>query len=303
MRTSILAVFAVVSLFVSERRAGAWWADGHELIAAIAYGQLSTVEQGKVDDILSHHPNFSTWSSGGASHLEIFMKSSTWADDVRNYNDPTTHPDWHFIDYKLKPQSYPFRADLHPTDNAVVGIRQLTDWLQDSHLSQIEQAKNLAFLIHFVGDIHQPLHCESLFNSTFNSYPDGDKGGNRFIVYTNSASNTKTKLHSLWDGLLGDGQNLTDIEAKVAPLLTSHPRTDFTAQLTEIDPKHWSLETRALAVSLGYKPLPALNGTSSHPVTLPATYIDDARAKSEAQAALAGYRLADKIKDILALLP
>src|SRR6266568_5396436 len=226
-----------------------------------------------------------------------------WADEIRNYSDPSTHADWHFIDYKLKPKSYPMRADLKPNDNAVVGISQLKDWLDDPHFPPPEQAKNLAFLIHFVGDIHQPLHCESLFNATFSAYPDGDKGGNRFIVNTNATATQNTKLHSLWDGLLGDGEKLTDIEARVGPLMTAHPRTDFAAQLAKTDAKDWSLESRALAISTGYKPLPALDGTSNHPVVLPSNYAGQARNLGEKQAALAGYRLADTIKAIIAANP
>jgi len=298
----ISTLVSVVSLLVPPA-ARAWWADGHELIAAIAYHELTPTEQARVDTMLSQHTNFTTWSAGGASHLEVFMKASIWADDIRNYNDPSTRADWHFIDYKLKPQSYPMRAALKPTDNVVVGLNQLTDWLEDSHLPPPEQARNLAFLIHFVGDIHQPLHCESLFNATFSTYPDGDKGGNRFMVHTNATTTHSTKLHSLWDGLLGDGEKLTDIEARVGPLTTAHPRTEFTSQLAKPDPKDWSLESRALAISTGYKPLSALNGTTSHPITLPSNYMDEARTLSEKQAALAGYRLADTIRAIFAANP
>jgi hypothetical protein len=305
MKPSALSVLIFMIGVLVPSVTHAWWADGHQLIAAIAYQQLTATEQARVDTILAQHPNIATWSSGGASHLEIFMKASTWADEIRNYNDPSTHADWHFIDYKLKPTTYPTLADLKPTDNVVVGITQLTGWLDDPHVTPPEQAKNLAFLIHFVGDIHQPLHCECLFNSTFpaTTYPDGDRGGNRFMVYTNATMTHKTKLHSLWDGLLGDGEALTDIEARVGSLMTAHPRSDFSAQLAKTDPNDWSLESRALAISTGYKPLPALNGTTSHPVTLPANYMSQAQSLSEKQAALAGYRLADKIKAIIAANP
>jgi len=280
--------------------ARAWWADDHELIAAIAYQELSSAEQARVDAILAQHPKFPTWSAGGAPTVEIFMKASTWADEIRNYNDPTTHPNWHFIDYKLKPNSYPQKPDLNPTDNAVVGLKQLMAWLDDPHLAPDEQAKNLAFLIHFVGDIHQPLHCECLFNSTFASYADGDRGGNRFYVYTNSNSTGKDKLHSLWDSFLGDKESLSTIEGRVSTITSAHQRSDFTTQLAKTDPQDWSIESRAFAVSEGYKVLPALNGTSAHPVTLPANYISEGVALSESQAALAGYRLADTLKLLLA---
>jgi hypothetical protein len=298
-----LASAIVTILTISLTRASAWWADGHELIAAVAYQELTPAEQGKVNGLLAQHPQFPTWSGGGTSSLEIFMKASTWADEIRNYNDPSTRANWHFIDYKLKPKSYPFRPDLNPTDNAVVGISQLVVWLDDPHLAAAEQAKNLAFLIHFVGDIHQPLHCECLFNTTFASYADGDRGGNRFYVHTNSTTATNTKLHSLWDSFLGDQETLSQIEGRVLGIINAHPRSEFAARLTKTDPKDWSLESRAFAVTQGYKPLSALNGTTAHAVTLPSAYIADAVALSESQAALAAYRLADLLKSVLAANP
>src|SRR5258707_8979921 len=103
MKHLLISPIVAITLFLAALPARAWWSDGHQLIAAVAYHELSPSEQTKVDAMLSQHPSNTVWSAGGASHLEIFMKASTWADEIRNYSDPTTHADWHFIDYKLKP--------------------------------------------------------------------------------------------------------------------------------------------------------------------------------------------------------
>src|SRR5438876_9722893 len=149
MKPTLTSTLAIIAILLAAPAAFAWWADGHMLIAAIAYHDLTAPEQARVDAILSHHPSNSVWSAGGASHLEVFMRATTWADDIRNYNDESTHPYWHFIDYKLKPQQYLMRPDLQPTNNAVLGIRKLTDWLDEPHLSAPVQDKHLAFLVHF----------------------------------------------------------------------------------------------------------------------------------------------------------
>jgi len=301
-------LISVVTL-LSTAVARAWWADGHMLIAAIAYQELTDSEKAQVDSILAQHSKIGDWIADNPSKLESFMRSSIWPDQIRNYNDPTTHPNWHFIDYPLKPNKFRMKPDLHPADNAVVGITQLRVSLEDTHTSAPEQARDLSFLIHFVGDIHQPLHCESLFDSTFNN-PDGegDRGGTRFYVLTSATSQHGTQLHSFWDGRLGSGSksNLTalaTIEAKVPGLKAAHPRSDFTAELAKPDPKDWSLESRLFAINKGYKPLPSLDGTTNHPVQLPASYAQDAKDLSERQAVLAGYRLADTLKAVLAANP
>lgn len=65
--------------------------------------------------------------------------------------------------------------------NVVTGIGRCMDLLEDSHTDAVTKAKYLSFLIHLIGDIHQPLHCGSLFNSRF-TQSDGGKGGNRFCA-------------------------------------------------------------------------------------------------------------------------
>jgi hypothetical protein len=75
------------------------------------------------------------------------------------------------------------------------GITSSKETLLDEHADKEAQAEALSFLIHLVGDIHQPLHCSTLFNSTF-KLPDGDRGGNNFMVKMKPTSANSVKLHT-----------------------------------------------------------------------------------------------------------
>src|SRR5262245_31193600 len=92
---SILAVW----LLLAGRSFG-WNDTGHKLVAAIAYRGLTAEEQAAVDEILRHHGSYSAWlrelgtiQTNVSKGLFIFMQASTWPDDIRDNNDPKTHPD------------------------------------------------------------------------------------------------------------------------------------------------------------------------------------------------------------------
>jgi hypothetical protein len=303
MRGSWFGILATFCLGITSTLA--WNDTGHQIVAAIAYARLTPAQQKVVDDILTSHPKYSVWKNSyhpGTPNeslgLHVFLEASTWPDLIRNYNDPSTRADWHFIDYPLRPPSYKFRAAPAPTDNAVYGIGQCISTVSDEHAGKQMQAEYLSFLIHFVGDIHQPLHCESMFNSTFKA-PQGDRGGNFFYVKMHSNSTNSVKLHYLWDSLPGSGTDPEYILSQAAAFVKAHPVNTFPAFQSKA-PVDWSKESRLLAIDKGYKPLPSLDGTTNSPVVLPGTYFQDARDTAEKQVTLAGYRLAEVIQNVLA---
>jgi hypothetical protein len=152
----------------------------------------------------------------------------------------------------------------------------------------------LSYLIHLVGDMHQPLHCVSLFTAAF---PNGDRGGNDFYV---KPAQRGVRLHGIWDDLLGSSPNPRiqwnygiEIDAK-------YPRASLPELITHPSPKEWSLESREVAIETGYL-RGALQGSTNADTApaLPADYTKAAKAVAERQAALAGYRLADEIQKYL----
>jgi hypothetical protein len=100
--------------------------------------------------------------------------------------------------------------------------------------------------------------------------------------------------------MVGSGTNPENLVTRAAALVNSHPRTQFPIELAKTDPRQWSLESRGHAVTNVYKPLPSLDGTLAHPVVLPADYFENGRQLCTNLVALAGYRLSDTLKSILA---
>ena len=104
---------------------------------------------------------------------------------------------WHFINTPYV--EGPVVAPIQPPGteyNVVWAIEQARNVLSNPDSSTLDKARQLRFLLHFVGDIHQPLHTASLYSAQF---PDGDRGGNNFIVNGGNVSN----LHEFYDSGAG----------------------------------------------------------------------------------------------------
>jgi len=308
MKTLFRRLVVVGLFFVFLLNTLAWNESGHLQIAALAYEELSDADRKAADDILTNHVKYATWKSEHAAYradtppaqqvslgFYVFTRAAVWPDEIRDYDRPETHAYWHFITYPLKPKTFPYRVPLSPTNNVVFGIGRCMDIIEDEHSGAQARAKYLSFLIHLIGDIHQPMHCGSLFNDAFKGWPDGDKGGNRFMVKETSNGSTQ-KLHSMWDGLLGSGDDPDNIKAKAAQLRTNHPPTTLAAQLAITDIRQWGRASRTNAVVQAYKKFSHLNATNGNAVLLPQGYKDGAKVKAREYAALAGYRLAEAIR-------
>ncbi|HEV2693387.1 MAG TPA: S1/P1 nuclease, partial [Verrucomicrobiae bacterium] len=222
--------------------------------------------------------------------------SSTWPDEIRRKGNKYDHPDWHFIDYPLRPPSFPIEPDARPTNNVVFGIAQCEKTLNKPNADPELRAVYLSYLVHLVGDLHQPLHCASLFTD---AYPKGDKGGNDFFVRPNK---TGVRLHGIWDGLLGSSANPRTQWNYAIELEAKSPRKSLPELKQHKTPKEWSFESRQLAIDIGYQRGELKGGTMKETaVDLPAGYTKTAKAVAEKQGALAGYRLADEIEKYLKL--
>jgi len=158
----------------------------------------------------------------------------------------------------------------------------------------LRRAVYLSYLIHLVGDIHQPLHCASLFNNT---YPDGDKGGNDFYVKPGSRG---IKLHAIWDGLLGtSGKPHAHLNYAIE-IESEHPRSSLKELKKAKTSKEWSLESRFVAIEKVYLRGKLKGSTMAESAPpLPEGYTKTAKTVVERQAALAGYRLADELQHVL----
>jgi nuclease S1 len=196
----------------------AWGSLGHSTIAAIAEHQLSSSARSQITAIL------------GQGRDPDLAAIANWADDVRaaaagrgplsddsearDFNDQfPTNALWHFVNLPLGIENYRLSSASHSPNNVVHAIQHCIAVLEtvDNHRADFTKLQALRLLVHFVGDIHQPLHCGTGFYDLSDpSHPvlltdprlcDGkpnDRGGNDLWY----GSEPNQELHALWDDAL-----------------------------------------------------------------------------------------------------
>ena len=293
-------ILLIVFLLISRGLSLAWSSPGHMTIAAIAYRELSDSQRQAVTELLKHHPDYPKWKdnytmSGSDFDFDtfIFMRASTWPDEIRRRGNPYDHPEWHYVDYPLEPPDFPEKPSPFPTNDILYGISQSEIIIRDTNSSSEVRAAYFSWLIHLVGDIHQPLHCSTLVTTNYPA-PAGDRGGNEFYVRPAEAPVT---LHSIWDRALGATVNVRAQYNYAIAICAVYSRTNLVELSRHKIPESWSIESRAIAIEDAYLrgSLKGSNEAADAP-PLPDGYTKQMKMISERQAALAGYRLADEIK-------
>jgi hypothetical protein len=302
MKRIIALICAIAGFIFFQPNVFAWDGAGHMVIAAEAFRQLPPELKAQAIEVLKAHPDYAEWvkayhpNPNVDLYAYIFMRSSTWPDEIRRSGSPYDHPDWHFIDYPLRPPSFPVEPDAQPTNDVLFGVAQCEKTLSDTNADPVLRAAYLSYLIHLVGDMHQPLHCESLYDAEF---PNGDRGGNDFYV---KPEQTGVRLHGIWDGLLGTLPSSVTQWRYAFKVQVDYPRAALPELRKNRTPKEWSLESRKLAIKYGYLDGHLKGGTNSESApSLPDGYLQKAQTVAERRAALAGYRLADEILEYLKL--
>jgi hypothetical protein len=140
---------------------------------------------------------------------------------------------------------------------------------------------DLCWLLHLVGDVHQPLHAAARFTQT---QPHGDDGGNDVQVREGTAS--PKRLHSFWDGILGTSKKPED-GAKLGKSLP----TASAAAGNNLNVNAWLTESFNAAKATVYKKPPI--GVGKGPFKINATYRNSARTLARKRMAVAGARLAN----------
>jgi S1/P1 Nuclease len=151
-----------------------WGHEGHDLVARLAAARLTPKAAAQVAEIL-----------GPADTL---VSTSSWADQVRNSRKETGP--WHYVNISIDKPHLNMQRDCGDGNCVIARIEQFQARLADKNLPAPQRREALMFLVHFVGDMHQPLHCSD----------NNDKGGNDVKL---EFFGRPTNLHSLWDsGLL-----------------------------------------------------------------------------------------------------
>jgi hypothetical protein len=211
------------------------------------------------------------------------IHAATFPDDIRNAH-PETKP-FHYIDIPLE-QGGPPNPLLPGAPNVITKIAEFSHKLQQGGSDQ-QNVDALSWLIHLFGDIHQPLHCIERISHL---HPGGDAGGNSFRL-GGGAEN----LHKFWDSSANFHNG--DQHDVALEIMETFPRSELAHDLENTNVESWARASFALAKKYAYGPL---HENPAHPPTPSATYLKRAEKIGRRQAALAAYRLADRLRAILA---
>ena len=275
----ISKTLALAAIGALVGNASAWNSVGHRVIATIAVENLLPSVSAEASRLLAAAPN-------GAS--TDFVTVSTWADETRTReNGP-----WHYIDYYFRSDGQP--ATHKPDEeNVVWAIAKFSQVLADKTKPDAERAEALRFLIHFVGDVHQPLHATSRESA---DRPDGDRGGNSFQILAPAGLTDMPRpprnLHSFWDlgGGLFQNENPAAIHDQAEALMRKYPRRSLKT-VGDPKPNDWALESFAIDKQFVYT-------TPEHQAP-DSVYVMKTQQISGERATLAGYRLADLLNRLL----
>jgi hypothetical protein len=184
---------AVVCLALSTPSISLGWGPGgHMMTAHIAFDRLNPRAKAQVKTLLAIPINPAAVSAQSAD----FVNAAHWADDLRSIPAFKFLEPLHFINKPFSTDGTPLPAIAAP--NIVTALRDNVKILRTSQ-DKKARARALRLIIHFVGDIHQPLHC---INRVSSALPGGDLGGNLVTIKIADAQGNlrSVNLHSYWDG-------------------------------------------------------------------------------------------------------
>jgi hypothetical protein len=175
----LYSILFVMSSFVLI----SWGVTGHHAVGKIAANHLTPGAKAAVQELLGN---------------ESLAGVSTWADELRMKPEFKYTTPWHYINLPLGLSYSQFKEKVEnmTQDNVYSAMLKQEKILADQNLSKKKRAEALKFIVHFVGDLHQPMHISRA----------EDEGGNTIQL---NYEGKGTNLHSLWDSRLIEHQGLT----------------------------------------------------------------------------------------------
>ncbi len=256
--TSLFALFCLPSLLAGP--AQAWGKTGHRVAGAIAQTQLSPHAEAAIADLLGR---------------EGLAEASTWPDFMRaspgEFWQREANP-WHYV---TVPEGLSYSETIPPEDgDAVTALNGFRQSLTSETADREEKILALRFIIHIIGDLHQPLHVG---NGT-------DRGGNDVRV---TFFREPTNLHAVWDSRMIDHEQLSYTELTTWLLQDMRPE-DVTAW-AQTDPAVWMAESATLR-----------DGLYPDTADLAWDYVFQHRATYRTRLKQAGVRTAAYLNDVFA---
>ncbi len=246
-RPVVVALFSV--LFAGVPATQAWGCKGHQTIAYLAEKHLSPDARKMVETLLSGIPiDPSLKRFCDHAGLDDLANSATWADDYRD-KDKSTAP-WHFIDIPLSAPQGQVQPYCGADGCVTQAIASQLAILKDRTQSATNRAMALRFIIHFVGDLHQPLHTST----------NNDRGGNCVPVKYfqqnphEHGGSYAPNLHHVWDTELVESA-MTDPDPKAFADVLDREYSKSFAQWqqggTQLDAWAWDGHQHAAEITYG----------------------------------------------------
>jgi hypothetical protein len=293
---------AVLSVWLAllPATAQAWGDEGHEIVALIADHYLDPAVRERVAALLATDTSHLTPTTGMADE-------ATWADRFRDSdrgggrrgdarpNYESTR-EWHYVDLELGNPDLDSACFHHPSlpagaaasagpaDDCIVDkIEEFRRELAAPRTAAPERLLALQFLLHFVGDLHQPLHAAD----------DADRGGNGKRV--KAVGFRAGTLHQYWDSVFVErlGESSAGVAAALIAGISAADQKAWSAGT----PADWAEQSFELARTVAYGRLPAPG--ARHVYMLEADYMSAAQAAVRLQLARGGVRLAKILNDAL----
>jgi hypothetical protein len=310
----------------------AWDHPAHMTTAAIAFMEIEQSNPELIDKLellFMAHPDASPfWVAAGDSRgkeraKRMFIEGARWADDTKG----TIHdrPTWHTARWPIVTKDAPPEAKAaaearkgRPAGQAIEALVMNFAMLASAETNHSERASALSWLLHLLGDIHQPLHVSDQYSKEF---PAGNGAGTLEYVM-DPVNGIPIPLHLLWDSNVYRSTSLDAVEQNAQALVKKYPRNRF-PNLTGLqgpgDFERWARESYQVAADFAYgygietvtdpdkdldsdkavKKMVAYIVHGIPPVDsapeVPAEYWDRLQQVAQRRITLAGYRIADLV--------
>ncbi len=323
----------IVVFLAASQPVFAWDSVGHRLTAGVALHFISPDTRAKLLEILAAHPRyqedfqtqipaFIDANDQDALSQWLLGQAAYWPDIARGLpgaeRDHYNRPPWHYTDgawlrgsavlqgnlylgidaradqWGREQSSIVSESDAH---NVVTALDYNTRLLADQSVPKAARAIALCWVLHLMGDIHQPMHTGSLYSA--HTFANGDLGGNRIpVTLADQTGRESLNLHAAWDGALrefGVAASLPDILALVSGFTA--PRIDG----VESEWTAWMSESRQLLSTVVYTDAilaaarvadSKAEGELSSAIRLTPAYVSRMQEISRQRLGLAGLRLA-----------
>jgi hypothetical protein len=280
----VVLLVGMIALLTAARPAHAYWEYGHESVARIAWEQMRPDTRRQVAALLRQGRLLET----PECPVSTIEQASVWADCIKPIGDRFAYVySWHYQNVDVC-KSFDLKAACKDGNCVSAQIERNARLLADPKVPVRERLMALALLVHFMGDLHQPMHAGD----------HQDLGGNK-VAANYGIVGGRANLHSIWDGWLAERAISTPPSGPSA-ILAQISVTDR-ERIASGSVEDWSREMWGKARDLAYKTLvgdPCGAGPVERPI-LTEAQVRELIPEVRTDVAEGGIRLARLIDDAL----